>query len=180
VLVDLGAGTGTLAVAAAPACRRIVAVDVSPAMIAAARKKVAEARVDNVECVQAGFLSYDHRGAAADVVYSRNALHHLPDFWKAVALARIASILRPGGILRLRDVVFGFEARDAERFVGRWLESSGAWTRAELEEHLRDEHSTFTWLLEPMLERAGFVIEEAEYDSRRVFARYVCIRRGRP
>lgn len=37
----------------------------------------------------------------------------------------------------------------------------GEWSRAELEEHLRDEHSTFTWLLEPMIERAGFTVEEA-------------------
>jgi SAM-dependent methyltransferase len=158
-------------------CRRVVAVDVSPAMVAATRKKVEEAGVANVECVEAGFLSYDHGGAAADVVYSRNALHHLPDLWKAVALDRIASIMRPSGILRLRDIVFGFDARDAERFVRAWLESGGAWTRAELEAHLRDEHSTFTWLLEPMLERAGFTIEEAEYDARRIFARYVCVKR---
>lgn len=30
------------------------------------------------------------------------------------------------------------------------------------EEHVRDEHSTFTWLLEPMIERAGFAIEQAD------------------
>ena len=176
-LVDLGAGTGTLALAAARRFGRVVAVDVSPAMVAATRTKIAERGVSNVECVQAGFLSYEHRDGPADVVYSRNELHHLPDFWKAMALERIASMLRPGGILRLRDIVFGFEAREAERFVGDWLEHAGSWTRAELEEHLREEHSTFTWLLEPMLERAGFEITEAEYDTRRVFAYYVCVKR---
>jgi ubiquinone/menaquinone biosynthesis C-methylase UbiE len=175
-LVDLGAGTGTLALAAAKTCRRVVAVDVSPAMVAATGEKVAQAGASNVECVQAGFLSYEHRGAPADVVYSRNALHHLPDFWKAVAIQRIASMLRSGGIFRLRDIVFAFEAGEAERFVGNWLENAGKWTRAELEEHLRDEHSTFTWLLERMLDRAGFDIVEAEYDSRRVFAHYVCVK----
>lgn len=40
--------------------------------------------------------------------------------------------------------------------------------------HLRDEHSTFSWLLEPMIERAGFTIERAGYDSRRIYAEYVC------
>jgi SAM-dependent methyltransferase len=34
VVVDLGAGTGTFALAVAPRCRRVVAVDVSPAMTA--------------------------------------------------------------------------------------------------------------------------------------------------
>ena len=176
-LVDLGAGTGTLAVAAAPVCRRVVAVDVSPAMVAATREKVAAAGVSNVDCVHAGFLTYEHRRDPAAVVYSRNALHHLPDFWKAIALERIAAMLRPAGILRLRDLVFSFEAREAEPAVERWLATAGNWPRAELETHLRDEHSTFTWLLEPMLERAGFEIERAEYDPRRVFARYVCTKR---
>ncbi len=102
-LVDLGAGTGTLALAAAAMCRRVVAVDVSPAMVAAAKEKVAEHGASNIECLQAGFLSYEHVGDPADFVYSRNALHHLPDFWKAVALDGIARMLAPSGILRLRD-----------------------------------------------------------------------------
>lgn len=43
-------------------------------------------------------------------LYSRYALHHLPDFWKALALLRMARMLRVGGILRLSDVVYRFEA----------------------------------------------------------------------
>jgi hypothetical protein len=35
-------------------------------------------------------------------------------------------------------------------------------TRSELAEHIRDEHSTFTWLLEAMIERADFAIAAAE------------------
>ena len=41
-------------------------------------------------------------------------------------------------------------------------------------EHVRDEHSTFTWLLEPMLERVGFRIADATYDDSGVFARSLC------
>jgi len=81
-VVDLGAGTGTFALAVAPYCERVVAVDVSPAMLDALSAKVAEHGATNVECVQAGFLSYEHSGAPPEFVYSRNALHHLPDFWK--------------------------------------------------------------------------------------------------
>src|SRR5690348_3108856 len=112
-LVDLGAGTGRLALAAAPHVRRVVAVDVSPAMLAALRGRAAEAGLANVECVQAGFLSYEHAGPPADAVYTRNALHQLPDFWKALALDRIASPLKPGGVLRLRDLIFDFQPADA-------------------------------------------------------------------
>jgi ubiquinone/menaquinone biosynthesis C-methylase UbiE len=87
-LVDLGAGTGAVALAAAELCRRVVAVDVSAAMLALATDEAYRRGLDNVECVEQGFLTYEHRGEPADFVYSRNALHHLPDFWKAIALDR--------------------------------------------------------------------------------------------
>jgi SAM-dependent methyltransferase len=180
-VVDLGAGTGQFTLAAAAAgCERVVAVDVSPVMRARLEEKRPPA---NVEVVAGGFLSYAHRGAPADLVYSRLALHHLPDFWKAIGLARAAAVLRPGGVLRLVDVVYGFAPGDAERAIEGWMAAGAAadavedeWTRAELAEHVRDEHSTFTWLLEPMLERAGFAIEDAQYADG-VWASYVCRRR---
>jgi ubiquinone/menaquinone biosynthesis C-methylase UbiE len=180
-LVDFGAGTGELALAAAAHCRQVLAIDVSPAMLEAMQAKFAAHRVENIKCIEAGFLSYEHDGEPVDVVYTRNALHHLPDFWKAMALQRLASMLRPGGLLRLRDLVFSFDLQDAPAAIERWLESGASspeagWTRAELEEHLEEEHSTFNWLLEPMLEHAGFTIVEREY-SADVWAAYLCERR---
>jgi len=142
------------------------------------RAKVTAAGLANVEVVRAGFLTYEHRGAPADVVYSRYALHHVPDFWKAVALARLHRILRPGGVLRLVDVVYDFPPADAEERIEACCATGGAevdgtWSRAEYEEHVRDEHSTFTWLLEPMIERAGFAIDDARHTSDGIFASYV-------
>ena len=177
-LVELGPGTGQLTVAVAPRCRRVVAVDVSAPMLGRLTGKLDAAGLGNVEVVRAGFLSYEHAGPPADFVYSRYALHHLPDFWKAVALARLRAVLRPGGVLRLWDVVFDFEPGEAEERIEAWCASGGEgvegeWSRAELEEHVREEHSTFTWLLEPMLERAGFEIAAAERSEDGIFARYV-------
>ncbi len=182
-VVDIGAGTGQFTLAAAPACRRIVAVDVSPVMLARLAENVERRAAHNVEVVSAGFLTYRHAGEPADLVYSRFALHHLPDFWKAIALRRIAAMLRPGGVLRLSDVVYGFEADDAERRIEAWITETmdsdveRGWTRAELAEHVRDEHSTFTWLLEAMIERAGFHTIEASYSDSGMLARYLCRRR---
>jgi methylase of polypeptide subunit release factors len=56
-LVDLGAGTGALALAAARFCRRVVAVDVSSAMLDLMRKEAARLGLANLEAVQAGFLT---------------------------------------------------------------------------------------------------------------------------
>jgi SAM-dependent methyltransferase len=184
VVVDLGSGTGQFALAVAPSCRRVVAVDPSPVMIKRLRHKVVEARVGNVEVAAAGFLTYDHVGDPADVVYSRYALHHLPDFWKAMALRRVWAMLRPGGVFRLWDVAYSFDIDEADQRIEAWCapygeEVEGDWARWEIEEHIRDEHSTFTWLLEPMFERTGFSIEAADYSNEGFDAKYL-LRSKRP
>ena len=177
-VVEFGPGTGQFTLAVAPTCARVVAVDVSSVMLEVLRTKLARARVRNVHVVQAGFLTYEHHGRPADLVYSRYALHHLPDFWKAVALTRARHLLRPGGVLRLWDVVYSFDPGEAQERLEAWCatargEGGDGWSRAELEEHVRDEHSTFSWLLEPMIERAGFTIEDATYSPDGILATYV-------
>jgi SAM-dependent methyltransferase len=170
-LVDLGAGTGLLAAAAAPHCRRVVAVDPSPAMVEVLRAR-------GLEAVEAGFLTYEHEGDPPTIVHSRNALHHLPDFWKGVALARIRTLLAPGGVFLLRDLVYDFAPADAEQRLEEWYAGAVAtpdagWTRAELEEHVRTEHSTYSWLLAELLRRAGFELRDVSVRTG-VYATYVC------
>jgi len=81
-------------------------------------------------------------------------------------------------VLYLRDLVFSFELDESETALATWLASAApspdeGWTRGELEVHLRDELSTFTWLLEPMLERACLQVVDARY-SDGIYAEYVC------
>ena len=113
-VLDLGAGTGQFTLAVAPRCARVIAADVSQPMLERLRSKVAEAGFDNVETVEAGFVSYEHKGAPVDVAYSRYALHHVPDFWKARALVRLARCMRPGGLLRVWDIVYSFAPEEAD------------------------------------------------------------------
>ena len=179
-VVDLGAGTGRFALAAAAEVSRVVAVDVSPAMLASLRERVARAGMANVECVQAGFLTYEHTGPPADAVFTRNALHQLPDFWKVLALDRIARLLRPGGVLRLHDLIFDFQPAGAEAVLGAWLEDAAddpslGYTRDDFTQHLRTEFSTFRWLFEPMLAATGFDIVTAGFDGQ-VYGTYTCVR----
>jgi ubiquinone/menaquinone biosynthesis C-methylase UbiE len=180
MVVDLGAGSGQFTLAVAPVCRWVVAVDVSSVMLEVLREKMQGRGANNIEVVEAGFLTYEHTGGPVDMVYSRFALHHLPDFWQAIALARIAGMLRPGGVFRLSDVVYSFEPTEAHRYIEPWIVETMAadveagWTRAEIVEHVRDENSTFTWLLEPMIERAGFEIADATYSDSAMLAQYVC------
>ena len=177
-VIDMGAGTGQFTLSVAAHCRQVVAVDVSPVMLQELRRKVALLRLGNVGTVMAGFLTYEHRGQPVDVIYSRLALHHLPDMWKAVALSRMRGATRRGGLLRLVDVIYDFEPQHAYERLEAWCatggeEIVGEWARVELEEHVRDEHSTFRWLLEPMIQRAGFAIEDVDFSEDGIYGRYV-------
>jgi ubiquinone/menaquinone biosynthesis C-methylase UbiE len=178
VVLEFGPGTGQFTVAVAKACARVIAVDVSEPMLSRLQAKVEELGLENVEIVHAGFLTYQHAAAPVDFIYSRLGLHHLPDFWKAVALSRLRRVVRTGGLLRLCDVVYSFDPPEAAARIEAWCATGGVapeseWSRAELEEHVRDEHSTFTWLLEPMIERSGFEIVDIDYTPDGVFAAYV-------
>jgi SAM-dependent methyltransferase len=180
-VLDLGAGTGQFALAAARHYRRVIAVDVSPAMLGRLRDRAAAAGLTNLDCVRAGFLSYQHAGPPVDAVHTRNALHQLPDFWKAIAVDRIAGVLRPGGILRLRDLIYDFPPAAAADVFSAWLDGAAdnpadGYTRGDYAEHIRTEHSTFRWLFEPMLAAAGFEIITAEYHGP-VYGAYTCVKR---
>jgi ubiquinone/menaquinone biosynthesis C-methylase UbiE len=180
-IVDLGAGTGQFALAAARRFGHVTAVDVSPVMVRALRDHAAAAGLANLACVQAGFLGYEHPGPPADGVYTRHALHQLPDFWKAIALDRIARMLRPGGVLRLHDLIYDFQPSDAGEVFARWLAGAAddpaqGYTDQDYIEHIRTEHSTFRWLLEPMLTAAGFEIVTADFGGS-LYGAYTCVKR---
>ena len=178
-VIDMGAGTGTFAIQAAVAGAFVHTVDVSQAMLTYAESKAHEAGVINaIKFHRAGFLSYEHKGDLADVAITKNALHILPDFWKMTAFLKIAAMLKPGGKFYLRDVIFLFSPAEYEPAINNWIGSVAkpkgeGWTQADFEMHVREEYSTFTWIVEGMLTRAGFNIVEAEYPSP-TYAEYFC------
>ena len=182
VVADFGAGTGQFAIPAARVFGRVVAIDVSPAMLAHLEDRCATEGIATVEFVRRGFLSIDPQYGPFDGIFTRNALHQLPDFFKALAVARMADLLRVGGIMRIRDLVYDFDPAGASAAMEAWLagaveDPATGYTRADLTEHVRMEHSTYRWLFEPMLERAGLAIESVHY-RRGVYATYTCTRRA--
>lgn len=167
--VDLGTGTGSLPVLAAQRGARVHAVDVSANMLAFTERRAARAGV-TLEVHEAGFLSYEHRGSPADVVTTRSALHQLPDCWKQVAITKIASMLDTGGIFYLQDAMWSFPASETLEQLPAWIDAVAkapgeGFTREDFETHVREEFSTFHWILEGMIERAGLAIEESSYPA---------------
>jgi SAM-dependent methyltransferase len=177
-VIDFGSGTGTFAMAVAPYCKSVMAVDPSPVMNALLQEAMVKAGITNLSIANAGFLSYRHLAEPVDFIFTRNALHHLPDFWKALALARLRSLLGPQGILRIKDIIFDFNPHQTQEKLEAWLSGAVAdpsvgWTADELAQHVKGEYSTFSWLFELMLERTGFDIIERDY-RRDVYGAYTC------
>jgi len=177
VVIELGTGTGAFAIHAARRGARVYAADVSRSMLDYARQKAVKAGLDNIEFCHGGFLTYEHKAAPADAVVTCMALHHLPDFWKSIALRRMNGMLRPGGQLFINDVVF--EEKDALANIVRWLDQlegvGGRQLRGEVAMHVSKEYSTFDWIMDGLLTRAGFSIRSKEISSG-VLAKYLCVK----
>lgn len=176
-VIDFGCGTGAFVVYAARACKQAYAIDVSPTMLKLCEQKLKSAGLNNVETHCAGFLTYLHKGEPVDFIVSMAALHHLPDFWKVVALHRMYHMLKPGGKLYLFDVIYSFPVDDYQAALDDWVNGmyeKGSRTMAEeTVVHIRDEFSTFDWILEKMLIKTGFKIEQRFTDFPGCLA-YLC------
>ena len=163
-LIDLGCGTGATAVFARERFKKVYGVDVSDVMINQAKKKLQGSANGYIEFIQAGFLSYKHNAEPVDLLTTKAAFHHLPDFWKQVALLNMNKMIKKGGVLYIFDVVFHFNVNEYEAQINQWLngfeKQAGKKFREEVETHIRDEYSTFKWILDGMIEKAGFRIEK--------------------
>ena len=72
-------------------------------------------------------------------------------------------MLRPGGILRVEDLIYDFQPSEAAAVFADWFDGAAddpalGYTREDFIEHIRTEYSTFRWLFEPLLSAAGFEI----------------------
>jgi 2-polyprenyl-3-methyl-5-hydroxy-6-metoxy-1,4-benzoquinol methylase len=177
-VIDMGAGTGLFAASIAGLCKSVIAIDVSPQMISYLKKRTKG--LHNVQAVESGFLSYEHSAEPVDFIFCRNAIHHLPDFWKAIALTRLSSFIKTGGILRIHDIIFDFTPEEANRKIDKWLKGAAnnsqfGYTSKDLTEHLKTEFSTYSWIFEKMLQNSGFEIINRKY-RRSVYGSYTCIK----
>jgi ubiquinone/menaquinone biosynthesis C-methylase UbiE len=113
--VDLGAGTGLLALALAPRVQELVAVDISERMLERLDDTAAADGVNNVEPLVADLRRLPLEDESATLVVSNYAFHHLDDPGKELALAEARRILRPGGRLLIGDMMFSLSLEPRDR-----------------------------------------------------------------
>jgi ArsR family transcriptional regulator len=100
-VADLGCGTGQAAAMLAPYVGRVIAVDESAAMLAAARRRLADHENVDVRSGRLEDLPIDR--ASLDVAILSLVLHFVVD--PAAVIAEAAHVLRPGGRLLIVDML---------------------------------------------------------------------------
>jgi SAM-dependent methyltransferase len=96
--LDFGCGVGRLTIPLARESRHVVAVDISPTMLAAARAHCAERDVTNVEFMDAGTFSRDSHRRRYDFVNSYIVFQHIRPRIGLRLTASILDMLSPGGV----------------------------------------------------------------------------------
>ena len=95
-VLEFGCGTGSTAIAHAPYVQHIWATDISPGMIAIAKRKAAAANVENVTFEAITIEDQSVPDASQDVVMAHSILHLLED--KDTVIADAYRTLKPGGV----------------------------------------------------------------------------------
>jgi ubiquinone/menaquinone biosynthesis C-methylase UbiE len=99
-IVDVGCGTGTLAIALAAGGARVTGVDPDAEVLALARAKPG---ADAVQWREGGATALPLTEASADRVVMSLMLHHLGPEARRAALAEARRVLRQGGRLHVAD-----------------------------------------------------------------------------
>jgi ubiquinone/menaquinone biosynthesis C-methylase UbiE len=118
-VLDVGCGTGTLAIAAkyrVGHMGKVTGVDASPEMIDRAKRKARKRGVE-VNFQTAAAESLPFQDAAFDVVLSTVMLHHLPDAVRAMCISEIRRVLKPGG--RFLAIDFAGSSEQRKSLAGR-------------------------------------------------------------
>ena len=169
-LVELAVGNGRVAIPVARETgRRVIGIDKSPAMLAQARERVAQAGVD-VDLREADMREFELDEPAGLVYCPFRSLGHVPTWAdRRRVFERVHASLRAGG--RFAWNFFVFDPSIAARIDGEWQEQNGIRHRVDHFKHdnrldvtLESGEAISLWWLnrsewEGLIEVAGFEVE---------------------
>lgn len=120
-VIDLGAGTGLLALPLAEHVESVIAVDFSQPMLDRLDEKARLNGTSNVTTLTADIRYLPLPDESATLVVSNYAFHHLSDVDKELALSEARRVLVPGGRLVVSDMMFqlSLDRRDRAIVAGK-------------------------------------------------------------
>jgi ubiquinone/menaquinone biosynthesis C-methylase UbiE len=161
-IIEFGTGTGEHSIRLARKCRKVTACDVSITMLEYARKKSGKAGLTNIEFINGGFLNRGLPADSYDAVISQLALHHLPEFWKSVAIDNICRVLKAKGVFYLLDSILSFDISSHSEAITKIINFArtkmGDRIAEEVIINIRDEYPAYDWTIENLLIKSGFTI----------------------
>ena len=154
LMLDLAAGTGMVSLVFASRVGRVVAVDLTPAMLAQAAERRAREGIGNVDLVLADVTSLPFADGTFELATCRIAIHHFLE--PAPILAELRRVLRPGGRAVICDTLSSEDPAQAELHNRIERIRDPAHVRMLAESELR-----------ALLETSGFSIEAVRRTSKR-------------
>ncbi len=123
--LDVGAGTGLLALPLASSVAHVWAIDISEAMVEHLRWLAAGRELANLHPLIASAAGIPLESASVDLVVSNYCFHHLDDDGKRRSLEEAHRVLVPGGRLVFGDMMFSWSPGDRRdrRVIGSMLKS---------------------------------------------------------
>lgn len=159
-VLEIGCGTGRFSRAASAAGLQATAIDVSKIMLEYVQKKCCDEKLPSIKVQNAGFLTMDFPVETFDAVVTWAALHHLPDNWKLVALQNIYNALKPEGQFILGDVVFSLaDNQTPQDCFQSFINGFNDQIKEGAIGHVKKEFSTYDWIMEGLIQRAGLKIQ---------------------
>jgi len=119
VVADLGAGEGTLAQLLAQRAEKVIAVDISPKMVAFGQELAKKNGLDNLEFRIGDIEEPPIEVGSLDLAVLSQALHHAARPQRAIDAA--FRILKPGGRLIVLDLLLHTFEEARELYADRWL-----------------------------------------------------------
>ncbi len=160
-MLDAGCGAGHTALTFAAHVKKVVAVDLSAAMLDQVQMLAKERGLHNIQTKLGDVEDLAFDSASFDLVASRYSAHHWPH--PQTALREIRRVLKPGGQFILSDII-SFDDFTADTFVQ-------AIELLRDPSHVRD-HTAAQWI--DMLDTAGLRAEVAwTWDVRLEFSSWV-------
>jgi ubiquinone/menaquinone biosynthesis C-methylase UbiE len=102
-VTDIACGPGTLALRFARDVRRVAGVDLTPAMLARARRTAAEEGLANLDFVLGDAQALPFASGSLDIAVTSYSLHHIPE--PARVVREMARVVKRGGRVGIIDII---------------------------------------------------------------------------